>query len=510
MTDRFPNRNNNLPGMTDRFPGDRRGGSVQDRRNDLQARLDRGDRFDNRDNRRDDITDRRDGRRDDLTDRRADRRDDVGDRRDDITDRRGDRRDDYADYRNDRRDDWNDNWNDRRDDWNDNWNHDHWHYDDWHHGHWNTNWNNNYYNYWGNVWDNYPAAAAVGLTAWGVNSLANTFGYWGYSNPYYVEPYTYGSTVIDYSQPLTVYESPTTIVQAAPVDPGVPVDPAAPVTSEAPVQTAADSLPPGVSQVAMTNFDEARESFYQGNFEQALESANKALETMPKDAVIHEFRALVLFALGRYKEAAAADYAVLSAGPGWDWTTLATMYPNVEIYTEQLRKLEQFVNEHPDEADGRFLLAYHYITMGHTDAAKAQLEKLVQLTPNDRLAKQLYAMVGGETPDQVAAAPAQPPAAAGPAVDASSLVGKWQATSNGAEFAMTLGEDGTFSWKFTRDGKSQEVKGVYVVDGSTLAMEPDTGGTMLADVRTGEMNSMAFKMIGAPPSDPGLKFSKAS
>ena len=65
---------------------------------------------------------------------------------------------------------------------------------------------------------------------------------------------------------------------------------------------------------------------------------------MPNDTVLHEFRGLVLFALGRYKEAAAADYAVLSAGPGWDWTTLSGLYPNVEVYTEQLRALEQYQN----------------------------------------------------------------------------------------------------------------------------------------------------------------------
>ncbi len=44
---------------------------------------------------------------------------------------------------------------------------------------------------------------------------------------------------------------------------------------------------------------------------------------MPNDAALHEFRALVLFALQRYDDAAAALYAVLTAGPGWDWATLS-------------------------------------------------------------------------------------------------------------------------------------------------------------------------------------------
>ena len=45
----------------------------------------------------------------------------------------------------------------------------------------------------------------------------------------------------------------------------------------------------------------------------------------------------MLFALKRYDEAAAALYAVLSVGPGWDWTTLISLYADPETYTQQLR-----------------------------------------------------------------------------------------------------------------------------------------------------------------------------
>ena len=58
---------------------------------------------------------------------------------------------------------------------------------------------------------------------------------------------------------------------------------------------------------------------------------------MPNDPTLHEFRRLVLFALDRYDEAAAALYAVLSVGPGWDWTTLISLYGDPETYTQQLR-----------------------------------------------------------------------------------------------------------------------------------------------------------------------------
>ena len=48
----------------------------------------------------------------------------------------------------------------------------------------------------------------------------------------------------------------------------------------------------------------------------ALQKTDEALKTLPNDAAINEFRALCLFALKQYDQAAATLYAVLSAGPG--------------------------------------------------------------------------------------------------------------------------------------------------------------------------------------------------
>ena len=38
-----------------------------------------------------------------------------------------------------------------------------------------------------------------------------------------------------------------------------------------------------------------------------------------------------------YQQAAAAVYAVISAGPGWDWNTVSNLYPNAGVYTDHLR-----------------------------------------------------------------------------------------------------------------------------------------------------------------------------
>ncbi len=93
----------------------------------------------------------------------------------------------------------------------------------------------------------------------------------------------------------------------------------------------------------MALFDAGRQSFHNGDYAGALQQTDQALAKLPNDTTLHEFRALCLFALGRYDEAAATLYAVLSVGPGWDWTTLISLYPNVDAYTTQLRALEDYM-----------------------------------------------------------------------------------------------------------------------------------------------------------------------
>lgn len=75
---------------------------------------------------------------------------------------------------------------------------------------------------------------------------------------------------------------------------------------------------------------------------------------------------------------------------------------------------------------------------------------------------------------------------------------------------MTLREDGTFTWVFERGVRTQKADGVYTVEGNVLAMEPDSGGTMLAELTMEGSNELHFKMIGGPSDDPGLDFSRSS
>jgi tetratricopeptide (TPR) repeat protein len=210
---------------------------------------------------------------------------------------------------------------------------------DWYHGEWSGGW------YPGAGFANYPVAAALGVTSWGLNRMSNAFGMGSYENPYYGD----SGGGYDYSQPIDPYEQPAATTDAT---------------------ATAAAAPPGASPEGMALFDQSREAFAKGDYKEALELCNQTLKTMPNDAVVHEFRALTQFALQNYPEAAAGAYAVLSAGPGWDWTTVSSLYGNVADYSTQLRALEAFVKKNPKSSDGHFLLAYHYLTAAHPDAAQ--------------------------------------------------------------------------------------------------------------------------------------------
>jgi hypothetical protein len=197
----------------------------------------------------------------------------------------------------------------------------------------------------------------------------------GWTNPYLPtsttapeEPAT-ASASYDYSQPLPPVAADNTPADSAPGDQ---------VTSSAPPV-------PAVPADVLKDFDTARETFKQGDYDKALVLSGKAAAKLPGDASLHEFRALTLFAKKNYREAAAALYAVLSAGPGWDWSTVWALYPNAKTYTEQLRALEAYSKANPDDAASHFLLGYHYLMTDHSDSAVRQLEQAAKLNPKDEV-----------------------------------------------------------------------------------------------------------------------------
>ena len=389
--------------------------------------------------------------------------------REDRQQNRGDLQNDRQDWRDNNREDWQ-NWADGKHD----------HYGDWYHGGWHPGAG------WGYMWDNYPVAAAIGLTAWGVNRIGYGWGYWGYSNPYYTQS---SSSGYDYSQPMVVYSD----------GPSTTADPA---TASSEPQPTADG---------MAAFEEARTAFHSGDYASALAKLDTTLKTMPRDTVVHEFRGLVLFALQKYPESAAATYSILAAGPGWDWTTMISLYPGADPYTKQLRALEEFAKANPKSADAHFLLGYHYQTCNYADNAAKQFKLAQAQLPDDKLLKQLVAMTAPTDASKQAQTPPAPPTVPPEKMlKLEQFVGTWKATSQGATFQLELTKEGGFVWSYSRGKEKQSVKGAFAVDQNNLALETeDGGGTMLAEVDFTDPSQFKFKMIGNGEKDPGLQFKKS-
>jgi tetratricopeptide (TPR) repeat protein len=327
------------------------------------------------------------------------------------------------------------------------------------------------------------------------------WGYSTYTNPYYVP----SSTV--------VVEQPVVYDYTQPINPSAP-QPAQSVTDQ-----------------AVTLFDQGRAAFKSGDYTTALSLVDQALQSMPNDPALHEFRALVCFALQRYDEASVSLYAVLSVEPGWDWPTLIGLYPDVETYTAQLRALESYVSQNPQSAPARFMLAYQYLTEGHADAAAAQLEQVARLQPKDTLSAKILASLrqgsqpavatsgtGGEsplalTPTALNAAPttSAPAATSG---HEGQLTGDWTAQpAQDSTITLSFPEGNHFVWKVTRQGKSQQFQGdrTYGNGILTLAQSGDQAQPpMVGRVTWKDDNHFNFKVIGGEPGDPGLTFAKSS
>ncbi len=417
----------------------------------------------------------------------ANRGQSLGDRRSDLGNRMSSGREDWQNHRQDmqgNRQDWR---NNNREDWQNFAGNNVHNHGDWYHGCWHGGAG------WGNLWNRYPLAAAWGLTAWGVNRLAYGWGYWGYSNPYYYADSSYG---YDYSQPLVTYSDNGSSTTTATTSP----------------DTATTTDQPAPTDAGQASLAEARLAFHDGDFALALTKLDTTLKTMPRDTAVHELRGLVLFALKKYPESAAATYAVLSAGPGWDWTTMISLYADATTYTKQLRTLEEFAKANPKSPDAHFLLGYHYETCNHAEFASKQFKLAQALLPDDKLLKQLVAMT--TPPDAAKESEATPPEPAAVAPEkvlkSEQLVGNWKASNQGSDFELDLAKDGSFTWTYSRGKEKQSVKGVFAVDQNNLALEThDGGGTMLAEIDFANPSQFKFKMIGDGEKDPGLEFKKS-
>jgi tetratricopeptide (TPR) repeat protein len=316
-------------------------------------------------------------------------------------------------------------------------------------------------------------------------------GYYTYTNPYVSEPTVIQidsgpQIVMDYTQPI----------------------PAEPVygdqTGSAGIPSAGAEAPqlPAPDQSGLDTYADARDLFYDGDYSGALAKANQALGKLPSDATLHQFRALCQFATGDYRSAAAAINSVLSVGPGWDWTTLASLYASTDTYATQLRSLEAFVEQNPRAAFGHFLLAYHYITCGYNEEAVEELRSTLELEPSDQVAANLLGILD----------PPEPPAASRRAptdqtdLDVNQLLGSWTAVNGTTTIDLQLGDEGKFQWVVKQqDSSPATLAGEFSLADNKLMLQPREGGPLVGFVTPGA-SGFNFRVAGTPPGDKGLDF----
>jgi len=352
----------------------------------------------------------------------------------------------------------------------------------WHHGHWGYGYNHNHYhNHWYYDNDNDFAEGFMwGIAAWSLGNTVFNMGYQTYTNPYPAPPVQ--NTTVVYTQPLSV--------TAAKVPPG---DDATATTAET---KSAEAL------------ERSRNAFRSGDYVTAMSSVDESISYMPGDVTLHEYRALVLFSLNRFPEAAGVLNPVLASGPGWGWETMVGFYNSSSTYTNQLRRLEAYVKGKPDAADGHFLLGYHYMVSAHMEEAYKEFALTAELQPADTIARQLRDLTASSLPDGGSVEDVPPPPRPDP-VPAEKLTGTWvcERGDNGKViFVMTA--DGNYTWSYMNGDQNSELKGTYGLNDKGLLVLSGEDTQMVSEVSLSSDTAMRFVLVGAPDGDPGLEFKK--
>lgn len=207
--------------------------------------------------------------------------------------------------------------------------------------------------------------------------------YW-YSVPYYI-PYTVAVPV-----PYVVEE----VIESEMVEPA----PAAVAVVEN------GAVIPAAGEAAEFQF-EAEQAFQDGRYEDAARLSNHAIVEDSQNGKLHLFASQTFFALEDYVSAAAAVQQAAALLDRSEWGFVVENYQEFyrgDDYVTQMAKLDKFIKQEPNVAYAYFLRGYHFLFLGHEEAAREDLAKAVELENRDLLAAELLKMAGGEVPAPVA------------------------------------------------------------------------------------------------------------
>jgi hypothetical protein len=197
------------------------------------------------------------------------------------------------------------------------------------------------------------------------------------------------------------------------------------------------------------------------------------------------------------------------------------------------------VTANPDSASAHFLLAYHYLSQGHGEAALGQLRTASRLQPRDKVSSQLLEQLEKSKREALAAQarPAEAPALADAntnppaprnarpglgvpeaeplptaAVKEGNLDGTWVAEpAPETTITLDLTEGGKFTWKVADHGQSRQFEGVRT-SGHNLLTLAQTGVNpqppLVGKLSWKDEDHFTFTLSGGGANDPGLSFSR--
>ena len=133
----------------------------------------------------------------------------------------------------------------------------------------------------------------------------------------------------------------------------------------------------------------------------AVRAWRHAVVDDPKNGATIMMLGQALFAVGDYDEAAAAVQQAMMLLPEEKWGGVVSqfrgLYTNIQDYFDQLTELAKAVEQYPNDPALRLELGFQYAYSGHPDLALRQLDKLLELVPQDPIARKLRDRVNKES-----------------------------------------------------------------------------------------------------------------
>jgi tetratricopeptide (TPR) repeat protein len=208
----------------------------------------------------------------------------------------------------------------------------------------------------------------------------------------------YGST--SYGSYGSSYDSSTTYSSPAYTSPTYSTG-----ASRLIVSPATDTTLEPADRAGRTSHDFAADGereFKAGNYQTAVRNWRHALVDEPNNGAYLLLLSQGLFATGDFEEAAGVtQHAARSVSPE-HWNVVVKnykeLYGSIQDYTNQLRALEKARSEKPDSPALRFLLGWHYGFLGYPQDAITQLDKLLELVPEDEIGKTLREQFAAQLP----------------------------------------------------------------------------------------------------------------